>query len=219
MLSPRLKAIYDNIIRCEVLADIGCDHGFIPIEAVKNGIVRRAVACDVSKPSLLKAEKNIRLAGLSEKIDTRFGDGLEPLSEGEADTVIIAGMGGILIADILKSGFSKIGSSKLILQPMSNIPELRERLVNGGFSITGESLVREERRIYTVISAEIGKTEDYDFEVGTALIDNKDPLLKEWLIERIECENEILSKIPRGSDDFIKHSRLKEKYKEVSDRI
>ena len=141
------------------------------------------------------------------------------MSEGEADTVIIAGMGGILIADILKSGFSKIGSAKLILQPMSNIPELRERLVNGGFSITGESLVREERRIYTVISAEIGKTEDYDFEVGTSLIDNKDPLLKEWLIERIECENEILSKIPRSSDDFIKHSRLKEKYKEVSDRI
>ena len=89
MLSPRLKAIYDNINRCKVLADIGCDHGFIPIEAVKNGIVRRAVACDVSKPSLLKAEKNIRLAGLSEKIDTRFGDGLEPLSQGEADTVQI----------------------------------------------------------------------------------------------------------------------------------
>lgn len=219
MLSPRLKAIYNNINRCEVLADIGCDHGFIPIEAVKGGIAHRAVACDISKPSLLKAEKNIRLAGLSKKIDTRCGGGLEPLSKGEADTVIIAGMGGILIADILKSGFSKIGSAKLILQPMSNIPELRERLVNGGFSITGESLVREERRIYTVISAEIGKTEDYDFEVGTALIDNKDPLLKEWLIERIECENEILSKIPRGSDDFIKHSRLKEKYKEVSDRI
>lgn len=219
MLSPRLKAIYNNINRCEVLADIGCDHGFIPIEAVKGGIAHRAVACDISKPSLLKAEKNIRLAGLSEKIDTRCGGGLEPLKICEADTVIIAGMGGILIADILKSGFSKIGSAKLILQPMSNIPELRERLVNGGFSITGESLVREERRIYTVITAEIGKTDDYDFEVGTLLIDNKDSLLKEWLIERIECENEILSKIHHGSDDFIKHSRLTEKYKEVLDRI
>lgn len=219
MLPPRLKTIFDFIPQCGFLADIGCDHGFIPTEAVKQGVAKRAAACDISEPSLMKADKNIRFSGLSDKIETRLGGGLAPLGQYEADVIIIAGMGGHLIADILYEGFEKIGGAKLILQPMTNVPELRRRLTDGGFKITAEKLAKEDRRIYTVIAAEIGESEPYDCDIGSALADARDPLLAEWLSERLRAEEEILSGIPPENGDYIKHKALADKYREVMNRL
>lgn len=219
MLPPRLKTIFDFIPPCEFLADIGCDHGFIPIEAVNKGIAKHAAACDISEPSLMKADKNIRFAGLSEKIESRLGSGLAPLGCLEADVIIIAGMGGQLIADILYEGFEKIGSAKLILQPMTNIHELRRRLTDGGFKITAEKLAKEDRRIYTVITAEIGESSDYDCDIGSALITAHDPLLYEWLSEKLRAEEDILSRIPHENGDYIKHRTLADKYREVINKL
>lgn len=215
MLPPRLKTIFEFIPPCRFLADIGCDHGFIPIEAVNKGIAKHAAACDISEPSLMKADKNIRFSGLSEVIEARLGGGLAPLGCREADVIIIAGMGGHLIADILYEGFEKIGGAKLILQPMTNIPDLRRRLTGGGFRITAEKLAKEDRRIYTVITAEIGESADYDCDIGSALITAHDPLLTEWLSERLHAEEEILSRIPPENGDYIKHKTLADKYREV----
>ena len=215
MLPPRLKTIFEFIPPCEFLADIGCDHGFIPIEAVNKGIAKHAAACDISEPSLMKADKNIRFSGLSEKIESRLGGGLAPLGCLEADVIIIAGMGGQLIADILYEGFEKIGSAKLIWQPMTNIHELRRRLTDGGFKITA----KEDRRIYTVITAEIGESSDYDCDIGSALITAHDPLLYEWLSEKLRTEEDILSRIPHENGDYIKHRTLADKYREVINKL
>lgn len=219
MLSPRLLAIYKLIPHCRFLADIGCDHGFIPIEAVKSGLSERAAACDISKGSLEKADKNIRFSGLADKIEVRLGGGLDAVSHFEADVIIIAGMGGLLIADILKKGFGKIGSAKLILQPMTAVPELREALLHSGFKITDEELVREDKRIYNIISAETGNMNSYEYETGERLIEKKHPLLKPWLEERIRKENSIISKIPETSEDFTAHSLLIKKYREALEII
>ena len=127
-LSERLQKIAD-CISTETLADIGTDHGYIPIYCVKNGRCTRAIASDINKDPLKAACDNITENGLSEKIETRLSNGLEGLLPNEADTIVIAGMGGFLIRDILINGADKIGDNTvLILQPMVAASELREYL-------------------------------------------------------------------------------------------
>ena len=100
ILSPRLLKIA-KCIDCDTLADIGTDHGYIPIFAMNNGLCKKAIACDINKGPLLSAKENIELYNLSDKIETRLSNGLLSLSPMEADTIVIAVMGGLLIRDIL----------------------------------------------------------------------------------------------------------------------
>ena len=104
IISQRLKTITELAIKCEFLVDVGTDHAYIPIFLVKNKIAKKAAACDISEGSVFKAEKNIRLYRCSDFIETRVGDGLSVIKESERpDQIIIAGMGGMLIIDILNN--------------------------------------------------------------------------------------------------------------------
>ena len=159
MLTERLKKIAD-CIECNVLADIGTDHGYIPIYAVKNGKCEKAIACDVNKGPLKSAEENIASYGLSAKIETRLSDGLEGLGTGEADTIVIAGMGGFLIRDILERGADRLdGRTTLLLQPMVAVSELREYLIKNGYNIFNEHLAREGDKFYNILCVGKGKCE------------------------------------------------------------
>jgi len=152
MFSPRLKAVL-SFVRGRCLADIGTDHAFLPIAACLDNVVEKSVACDVSPGPLKIASDNIVGSGLEDRIVTRLGFGLQPLYEGEADCVVISGMGGMNIIEILNN--AKIFSVKrLILQPQRDIPAVRLAVKDLGFCIIGEAIVEDRGRSYTIIAAE-----------------------------------------------------------------
>ena len=130
------------------LADVGTDHGYIPIALVQTGKVSRAIAMDINKGPLERAALHIREQHLEDRITTRLSDGMTALKEGEADTVLIAGMGGALTVHILEGGAHCLASVKeLILQPQSEIWLVREWLCEHGYKITDEDIVLDEGKI------------------------------------------------------------------------
>lgn len=163
MISKRLNKISSHI-KGKRMADIGTDHGLVPIFLIENKIVDYAIAADISKPSLQKAidlakEKNIEL-------DARLGDGLEVLNpEDGIETVVIAGMGGVLIGGILSA--SEISKNvRLILQPMQGAKELRKYLFENGYEIIDEDVVFEDDRYFEIIVAEYdGKIREVQNEI------------------------------------------------------
>ena len=154
MLTPRLEMILKNI-KSQTVADIGTDHAFIPIALSRKG--KTVIATDANIGPLLSAKKNAE----RERVDIplRLGNGLEPLSDSEAEEIIIAGMGGELIKTIISDDTEKAHHSRLLLQPMNSQAELRAFLLENGFKITAEDLACEGRKIYNLIIAEAGRGE------------------------------------------------------------
>ncbi|MCL2487650.1 MAG: class I SAM-dependent methyltransferase [Oscillospiraceae bacterium] len=153
-LSPRLSALAALVLPGSVAADIGTDHARLPIWLVSGGVCPRAVACDIAAGPLAAAARNIAWAGLAGRIQTRLGDGLAALGPGEADTVIIAGMGGENIAAILaRCEWAKSPDIRWLLQPMTRPERLREYLYANGFAVKQEEVARERRRLYLILSA------------------------------------------------------------------
>lgn len=153
-LSKRLSAVADLIPDGTVLADVGTDHAYIPIALVEEGKIPRALAMDINQGPLARAEENIRSHGLEEKIETRLSDGLEKMKQGEADTVLIAGMGGLLTVRILSSKREVLGDTTLVLQPQSDLPSVRGWLAEEGYVITAEDLVLEDGKYYPMMRAQ-----------------------------------------------------------------
>ncbi len=174
-LNGRLKQIAALIPRCRTLADVGTDHGYIPIYCASHGICESAVAMDINPMPLRSAQNNIAKYGLQDKISVRLSDGLQSLAENEADVIVIAGMGGLLMRDILSRGGSVIGSGTLLaLQPMLAARELREYLYSGGFDICDEYVCREQDKFYNIITARRGDGthDEADIIVGRNLRQN-----------------------------------------------
>jgi len=184
-LSKRLQTIADFVKKGAVVADIGTDHAHIPIYLIKNNIISKAYACDINKGPLEKAKENINYYGVK-NIELRLSNGLEKLKTDEADTFIIAGMGGELIIDILDRGqgfFDK--KNTFILSPHTKIEEVRNYLLRKGLKILKEDMCIDEGKFYTVMEAVyMGKTFSYtkgELLFGKYLIDNKNPVLFEYL--------------------------------------
>ncbi len=153
-LNPRLRKIAELVPPNRCTADIGTDHGYIPIELVNKGVALQGIASDINKGPLLRAQANIQKHNLESSIETRLGSGLSTLSPGDAEVIIIAGMGGILISEILKASKDVVGSTKLlILQPMTAVTELRQYLAENSFKIESEHLAAEEDKLYNIIVA------------------------------------------------------------------
>lgn len=203
-LKGRLKLIAKKIPRCITICDIGTDHGYIPIYCILKGICERAVATDVRKGPLLIAQENIKRYGLDENIETRLGDGLEPVAEVEADVIVIAGMGGILIRDILKRDYEKAKKALLILQPMNAPEALREWLYSEGFEIVDEELAKEGSKFYNVISVKwTGISRQLDeiyYHIGEKLIQKPDPLAEEFIKKRLGQIDRILKELEANPD-------------------
>lgn len=153
-LTDRLQVLADQIEKCETMADIGTDHGFLPIYLWENGISPKVIMADVSAGSLDKARRNAAALYPDVTFDLRLGDGIQILQNGEVDAVVLAGMGGILMTEILSTDLEKSQSfRKYIFQPRSGQGRLRWWLVNHGFFITRELLVREGKYICEIITA------------------------------------------------------------------
>lgn len=136
------------------LADIGTDHGYLPIALCASGRCPRAVACDINPLPLKSARENIARNDLSGRIETRLGDGLEPVKADEADDIVIAGMGGELIAAIIAAcAWAKDGGKRFILQPMTRHEALIRWLYANGYRIIEQGAVSDGGKYYTVIAA------------------------------------------------------------------
>lgn len=156
MISPRLEAISQLIENKNCVADVGTDHGIIPIELVRSQRTQKVIATDISPQSLMKTQKKVQRDHLEKIIDLRVGDGLSPIEKNECDAIIIAGMGGLLIRDILEEGLMKLGEAQLILQPMNNMQYVRMTLEKIHHRILKEIVVYERHHYYQIILSEPG---------------------------------------------------------------
>lgn len=165
-LTPRLSLVASFVRRGSKVADIGTDHAYLPVWLVKSGISPSAAASDINEGPLQRARLTASEFNASEKISFCLADGLCGVSPSQADDIIIAGMGGELIAKIISNcGWIKDNSKHLILQPMTAQEELRKYLYENGFKILKEDVAREKcgRKLYLVISAAFtGEKKKYD---------------------------------------------------------
>lgn len=153
-LSERLRAVASMVTEGNVVCDVGCDHGFVPVYLVKNGISPRVIAMDINEGPLTAAGKHIATYFLTDYIETRLSDGLAALMPGEADTVICAGMGGRLVIRILEEGREKLaGVKELVLQPQTELPSVREYLRERGYFLADEDIVLEDGKYYPMMRA------------------------------------------------------------------
>lgn len=204
-LSKRLKAVASLVEKNGCAADIGCDHGFVPIYLIKQGIVRNAIAMDIKTGPLERAKAHIEEYGLGEKIQTRLSNGMEQLKPGEADTVIMSGIGGPLLIHILKEGKAVAQTvSEFILSPQSEIESVRRFLELEHYQITKEVMVLEDEKYYTIMHV-IHGTESCDREIdyryGKTLLVKKDPVLYSYLKKEQLVTAELIKRLESSQTD------------------
>ncbi|MBR6681678.1 MAG: SAM-dependent methyltransferase [Clostridia bacterium] len=151
-LDNRMKKIADCVLQGAVLADVGTDHGKLPIYLAQIGKIKRAVASDINEMPLNKAVGNVKKHGLEDKIETFLTNGLVGIERFSPDCVVIAGMGGELIEQILTDATIDKSGVSFVLQPMTKEAHLREYLSENGFEIYDEHIVKD-RKIYQIICA------------------------------------------------------------------
>lgn len=184
-LSKRLLTLAHMVSEGNVLADVGCDHGYIPIYLIQNQLIPRAIAMDIGEGPLKRARDNIRVNGLEGYIETRISDGLTQLKEGEAQTVILSGMGGPLMERILQEGRGVVDRLKeLILQPQSDIFHFRKYLTESGYMIIEENMIYEDGKFYPMMKAVRGSVTytELEYRYGPVLLKNRAPELQEYLV-------------------------------------
>ncbi len=161
-LSKRMQKLASLVTEENRLADVGTDHGYIPIFLVREGKIPSALAMDINPGPLARAKEHIETYGLTTYIKTRLSDGLEKLREDEAESVLIAGMGGILTVRILEGGAHCLASVKeLILQPQSDIHLVRQWLWEHQYRILVEDIVVEDGKYYPMMKAVPGQDQAY----------------------------------------------------------
>ncbi len=222
-LKGRLKLIADKVPVCSVVADIGTDHAYIPVYLIQQKKCQHAIASDVKPGPVKVANRNISKYKLNDKIETRMGSGLETLKANEADTVIIAGMGGTLLAELLDAHPEKVsGNTILVLQPMNDLHVVRKWLYDNRFEIYDEELTAEGNKIYCVLSARYsGKNKEYtefQLHVGELLVAKKDPLLQDYCKMKASQIDRVLKQLSdmKDNEELLKyHEDLKQYYIEL----
>ncbi|NLC17896.1 MAG: SAM-dependent methyltransferase [Clostridiales bacterium] len=224
-LTKRLQAVADFVSSGGRVADVGCDHAYISIYLAENKIARSVIALDINKGPLERAKANIEKYGLDRIIETRLSDGLQRLKPDEADSIVIAGMGGALMVKILSEGHKVMHAAKeLILQPQSEIYKVREFIDRQQFTIIAENMVIDEGKYYFVMKAVdaagckepqkylLSKREHFHF--GRLLLEKRHPVLKSYLLWELGiCEN-ILQALEKEDS-----SRTSDRRDEINERI
>lgn len=184
-LAKRLAAAAEYVPAGSVAADIGTDHAFLPIYLIEAGICERVIATDLRPKPFQSALRKVEEHKLDHRVDLRLGDGLKVIDPAEADVLVLAGMGGNTIREILAAAPEVLNTVRmLILQPMADPGDLRAWLAANGWMIYDERLVEENGKIYVIIAAVPGYEEVRDpvlLEVGPRLAEKKDPLFGRYL--------------------------------------
>ena len=227
-LSRRLSCVASMVTRHEAVYDVGCDHAYLAIHLVSSGIAGKAYACDINPGPLKAAEENINREGYGNRIETVLSNGLHNIPKPlHPSALVIAGMGGMLILDILREGKDKLDAfDEIIISPQSNVDMVRERLTDAGLHIHDEDMVYEDGKFYTVIKLGHEPCE-YHFPIrdegltgsdmvfiqnryGPKLIEKRSPCLKEYLDrERTTLERVRLRLLSEGDVDNNGHNRDK----------
>lgn len=200
-LSKRLEVVASYIKDNSKIIDIGCDHSLLSIYLANIYKNIKIIASDVNKNALSSAIKNIKESNLEKRIETRLGSGLEVVSEGEIDTIVIAGMGSNTIVGILKYSKDKlVNVNNIITQSNTDLYFLRKNITSIGYYIEDESLVEDKGIIYTVIKFTKGKRK-YNYKelyLGPVLIEKKDKLFKQKNEKELKTLKMIIKNINKG---------------------
>ena len=198
-ISHRLERVASNVKCGGVVADIGCDHGFTSIYLIENKMADHVIAMDINKGPLERAKAHVREYNMENAIELRLSDGAKELVPGEADTLLISGMGGMLITKILNDSKDVVDDVKeLVLSPQSDISLVRKCIHELGFSIDNEEMLTDQGKYYIVIRAVKGK-ESYnaeeDYIYGKKLLEKKDMIFYQYLLKEKERVNKVLNKL------------------------
>lgn len=201
MISERLKTIAKYLEKKEILADVGCDHGYVIIEGFEKYNLQKAYAIDNKQGPLDNAKANIKNYNFSDKVIFLLSDGLEELNN-YVDVIVFAGMGGLLIIDLLKKDFRKLNNARLIIQANRNSYEVRKYLTEMGYFIYDEQIIFEDSKYYEIIVFE--KTDQpylynrNELYFGPVLLERKDSILK----DKMENDLRILKNIPHKNEEI-----------------
>ena len=207
-LQPRLRAIADLVPPGSRLADIGTDHGYIPIDLLLDGRITAAIATDIGELPLDHARRTARRCGLTEGINFRLGDGLGPLSPGETDVIVIAGMGGDSIADILAASPWAREGPLLLLQPMSKAEVLRAFLPENGYRVEAERLAADKGKLYPILTVQGGAMAPAAAaEAWGGFLLQRDPLWGLYLEDRLLRLRRAVSGLAKARDDTAEEKR------------
>lgn len=208
--------------KCQCVADIGCDHGRVSVALLQQRCADKVIAVDVSEPSLDKAKQLINYIGMSDKIQTRLGNGFSKIEPNECNAAVILGMGGELMASIIEQCDTPLqGAECVVMQPMRGQKELRAFLHNNCYHIVDDVIVKEGRRYYQVFSAKIGKEKQAlpdgwprgCYELGFIPCLRRDALFKELLDERIKHYSRQLDEAMGTAGETRLRSELKDMLK------
>jgi tRNA (adenine22-N1)-methyltransferase len=207
-LSKRLEAVCKLVTKGNSVADVGCDHGYVSIYLIQNKISPKCYAMDVRKGPLSKARENIAAYQLEHCIETRLSDGLEKLGVMEADTLILAGMGGRLMLKILGDyPNTSLRLKEWILQPQSEIAYVRAVLRDSGALILEEDIILEDGKFYPLMKVSPPNVAANEFcfisepglkdvdLFGELLLNKKHPVLKVFVEKEIKTYEKILNQI------------------------
>ncbi|ONI46529.1 hypothetical protein AN640_03235 [Candidatus Epulonipiscium fishelsonii] len=217
-LSNRLEQIANFVPKESCLADIGTDHAYIPIFLEKNNIIKKCIACDINKSPLENASNHIKKYKIK-NIETRLSNGIQNIyKQDNIDTLVISGMGGYSIIEILSNDINGIleGITTLIVQPQNKKSDVRKFLHSIGFKIYAEQFLKEDNKIYTIIVCEKG-SETYsecEYIYGKYMINNPNKIFLDWVHYEGTKYKEMLSYIEnlQQSDSILKWREEVEQY-------
>lgn len=218
-LTNRLQQVADKVPPSRCMADIGTDHGYIPMYLVEKGVVEKAIACDIHAGPLERAKAHVSSFPKADCIFLRLGGGLAPLTKGEVNGVTICGMGGLMIRQILEEEPEKAAAlSWMVLQPQNHVAELKQFLSLHHFSIVEESLSRDGGQLYEImrvvpgemrslslLEAEIGATEGY----------RKDPLFPSHVQKLIKKRNFLIQGVAEDTTNERNRKKREQAVKEL----
>lgn len=223
-LSKRLRLIASLIKSGSRVADIGTDHGYLPIFLVKNQISDNVIAMDVRKGPLNKAKINTQAFGVEKQIELRLSDGLAALEKEEADVITISGMGGKLIQSILNNGMDRLTKkTKLILSPQSELRDFRRFLKDKGFLVFKEHMMKEDGQFYVIIECVYmgadytpNIIEETKLRYGEELLLEQNESLKEYLFKEKKITEGIYCKLTECKD---REGNVKERLKQLQNDL
>ncbi len=221
-LSERLERVLAEVDHASCLIDVGCDHGFLSIEAVRRGKAKRAICSDVRKGPLERAKEHIEAAGLNDVIETRLTDGLHGLFSDEAakggTVIVIAGMGGLLLSRILLEAFDEgdnvlHSAGKVIIQPQSEWETVRKSVDAIGFVPVSEQFFYDRGKPYWIMSlvrkellleeelARFSYEKPWQFLYGRLLPEAGDAVLLDYLNRQLDLKLQLLESMQDNHSD------------------
>ncbi|MBU3093266.1 class I SAM-dependent methyltransferase [Clostridium sp. CM028] len=214
-LSIRLKWIASMIEECDSVIDVGTDHGYVPINLVKNGVIKKAIASDINKGPVEKAKNNIIHNNMRGQITCRLGSGLSTVEKGEVQVAIIAGMGGNLIRDILEADLDVVKQfNYMILQPVQNAEVLREYLYVAGYDILDEEICNDDGRFYEIIKARYNtkpvEVDSIYYEISKILLDKKQLVMQKFIEYKLQKYSKIYDTL--NEDTILSKNRKQQLY-------